>query len=58
MTREEIAAIIETIPQGMDANDFIVTLVNKAIKIEVEPLKARVRLLERENAWLESHHTW
>jgi hypothetical protein len=58
MTREEIAAIIETIPQGMDANDFIVALVNKAIKIEVEPLKARVRLLERENAWLESHHTW
>jgi hypothetical protein len=58
MTREEIAAIIETIPQGMDANDFIVTLVNKAIKIEVEPLKARVQLLERENAWLESHHTW
>jgi hypothetical protein len=58
MTREEIAAIIETIPQGMDANDFIVALVNKAIKIEVEPLKARVKLLERENAWLESHHTW
>lgn len=58
MTKEEIAAIIETIPQGMDANDFIVTLVNKAIDIEVEPLKARVKLLERENAWLESHHDW
>jgi hypothetical protein len=58
MTKEEIAAIIETIPQGMDADDFIMALVNKAVDIEVQPLKARVKALERENAWLESHHNW
>lgn len=57
MTKEDIAKIIEEMPQGMDADEFLVELVNRAVKIAVEPVFARVKLLERENAWLESH-TW
>lgn len=55
MTKEELAAIIEKMPQGMDADDYILELVNRAVAVEVKGYKARISLLERENAWLESH---
>jgi hypothetical protein len=58
MTRDELAAIIEKMPQGMLADDYILELVNRAVAVEVKSLKERVRVLERENAWLESVHTW
>jgi hypothetical protein len=58
MTKEELAAIIERMPQGMLADDYILELVNRAVAVEVKSLKERVRVLERENAWLESVHTW
>lgn len=58
MTKEELAAIVERMPQGMDADDYILELVNRAVAVEVKALKERVRVLERENAWLESVHTW
>lgn len=32
MTKEEIAKLIEQIPQGMNADDFLVRLVNDALK--------------------------
>ena len=58
MTKDELAAIVEKMPQGMDADDYILELVNRAVAVEVKALKERVRVLERENAWLESVHTW
>ena len=58
MTREQLAAIVERMPQGMLADDYILELVNRAVAVEVKALKERVRVLERENAWLESVHTW
>ena len=58
MTKDELAAIVERMPQGMQADDYILELVNRAVAVEVKALKERVRVLERENAWLESVHTW
>lgn len=58
MTKDELAAIVERMPQGMLADDYILELVNRAVAVEVKALKERVRVLERENAWLESVHTW
>ena len=58
MTKEKLAAIVERMPQGMQADDYILELVNRAVAVEVKSLKERVRVLERENAWLESVHTW
>jgi cobalamin biosynthesis protein CobD/CbiB len=36
MTKEEIAELIEQMPQGMDANDYIHELVNRAVEVERE----------------------
>lgn len=36
MTKNEIANLIEQIPYGLPANEFIVTLVNKAVEVERE----------------------
>ena len=58
MTKDELGAIVERMPQGMLADDYILELVNRAVAVEVKALKERVRVLERENAWLESVHTW
>ena len=58
MTKEELAAIVERMPQGMLADDYILELVNRAVAVEVKALKERVRTLERENEWLESVHNW
>lgn len=58
MTKDQLAAIVERMPQGMHADDYILELVNRAVAVEVKALKERVRTLERENAWLESVHTW
>lgn len=58
MTKDELAAIVEKMPQGMDADDYILELVNRAVAVEVKALKERVRTLERENEWLESVHNW
>lgn len=32
MTKDEVAKLIEQIPQGLDADDFLVVLANKAIE--------------------------
>lgn len=58
MTKDELAAIVERMPQGMLADDYILELVNRAVAVEVKALKERVRTLERENEWLESVHNW
>lgn len=58
MTKDELAAIVEKMPQGMLADDYILELVNRAVAVEVKALKERVRTLERENEWLESVHNW
>jgi hypothetical protein len=34
MTREEVAKIVHSMPQGMDAHDYLVELVNRAVEIE------------------------
>jgi hypothetical protein len=36
MTKEEIAELIEQMPQDMDVNDFIHELVNRALAVERE----------------------
>jgi hypothetical protein len=36
MTKEEIAELVAALPQGMDADEFIVKLVNWAVDIERE----------------------
>ena len=58
MTKDELGAIVERMPQGMQADDYILELVNRAVAVEVKALKERVRTLERENEWLESVHNW
>ena len=58
MTKEELAAIVERMPQGMLADDYILELVNRAVAVEVKAVNERVCILERENAWLESVHNW
>ena len=58
MTRDELAAIVEKMPQGMLADDYILELVDRAVVVEVKVLHERVRTLERENEWLESVHNW
>ena len=58
MTRDELAAIVEKMPQGMLADDYILELVNRAVAVEVKAVHERVRILERENEWLESIHNW
>lgn len=37
MTKEELAKLIGDIPQGMDADDFLLELVNRAIKEKTCP---------------------
>lgn len=37
MTKEEIAKLVGEIPKGMDANDFLVELVNRALKSRTCP---------------------
>lgn len=37
MTKDEVAKIIEDIPQGMNADEFLVELVNRAIKKKTCP---------------------
>ena len=34
MTKEEIAELIDKMPQGMDVNDYIHELVNRALAVE------------------------
>jgi hypothetical protein len=34
MTKEEIAELIDKMPQGMDADDYIYELVNRALAVE------------------------
>ena len=34
MTRDEIATLIEQMPQGLDANEFLIELVNRALNAE------------------------
>lgn len=58
MTKDELAAIVQKMPQGMLADDYILELVNRAVVVEVKVLHERVRTLERENEWLESVHNW
>jgi hypothetical protein len=58
MTKEQIAEIIKNMPPDMRGDDFIVELVNRAVAIAIEPVQARVKALETENSWLESHHKW
>jgi hypothetical protein len=58
MDKTTLAAIVEKMPQGMDVDDYLLELVNRAVAVEVKPWKERVRTLERENEWLESVHNW
>ena len=34
MTRDEIATLIEQMPKGMEVNDFLIELVNRALNAE------------------------
>ena len=58
MDKTTLAEIVEKMPQGMDVDDYLLELVNRAVAVEVKPWKERVRTLERENEWLESVHNW
>jgi hypothetical protein len=43
MTREEIAELVAALPQGMDADEFIVKLVSWAVDIERDAI---IKMLE------------
>ena len=34
MTKDDVAEIVKSMPQGMDVNDYLVELVNRAVEIE------------------------
>jgi hypothetical protein len=52
MTKEEIAELIEALPQGLDADDFIYKLVNWAVDIEREKCALICENMERNGAWI------
>ena len=58
MDKTTLTAIVEKMPQGMDVDDYLLELVNRAVAVEVKPWKERVITLDRENEWLESVHNW
>ena len=43
MTKEEISELVAALPQGMDADEFIVKLVNWAVDIERDAI---IKILE------------
>lgn len=60
MTNHEIADLIEGMPQGMTADDFIVELVNRALAAQakefnkrIAELQGRVNLLIEEVNWID-----
>lgn len=60
MTNHEIADLIEKMPQGMTADDFIVELVNRALTAQakdfnkrIAELQARISLLIEEVNWID-----
>ena len=60
MTNNEIADLIEKMPQGMTADDFIVELVNRALSVQakdfnkrIAELQARISLLIEEVNWVD-----
>lgn len=60
MTNNEIADLIEKMPQGMTADDFIIELVNRALSVQakdfnkrIAELQARISLLTEEVNWVE-----
>jgi hypothetical protein len=60
MTNNEIADLIEKMPQGMTADDFIIELVNRALSVQardfntrIAELQARISLLVEEVNWID-----
>lgn len=60
MTNNELADLIEQMPQGLTADDFIVELVNRALLVQardfnkrIAELQARISLLTEEVDWVE-----
>lgn len=60
MTNNEIADLIEKMPQGMTADDFIIELVNRALSVQakdfnkrIAELQARISLLVEEVNWVD-----
>jgi hypothetical protein len=60
VTNNELADLIEKMPQGMTADDFIVELVNRALSVQakdfnkrIADLQARISLLTEEVNWVE-----
>lgn len=60
MTNNEIADLIEQMPQGMTADDFIIELVNRALSVQakdfnkrIAELQARISLLIEEVNWVD-----
>lgn len=43
MTKEELAKIVETMPQGMDIDDYLLELVNRAICVDRQNQKMAER---------------
>jgi hypothetical protein len=60
VTNNEIADLIEQMPQGMTADDFIIELVNRALSVQakdfnkrIAELQARISLLIEEVNWVD-----
>jgi hypothetical protein len=60
VTNNEIADLIEKMPQGMTADDFIIELVNRALSVQakdfnkrIAELQARISLLVEEVNWVD-----
>ena len=52
MTREEVAEIVHGMPSGMDADDYLVELVSRAILREREACAVLCENMERNGAWI------
>ncbi len=53
MTRDEVAEIVHGMPQGMDADDYLVELVNRALRKRQWDFVARGHVLDfKQREWV------
>jgi len=57
MNREEVAKLIESIPQGLDQDDFLVALANKAAEVEREACALTAEGFAENRDWV-SNSLW
>ena len=56
MNKEEVAKLIESIPQGLDQDDFLVALANKAAEVEREACAKMLDEVPDDDVYLASQY--